>query len=108
MPAKKLIDLEKLKKDYACGRSLNSLQAEYNCTRPTLAKYLKKAGVEVKSNNYRYSYTNQSTATCICCKKAETSSLRGFTPICTKTQPFFLREKKRFLASSTTSNLAAQ
>lgn len=59
MPAKKLIDLEKLKKDYACGRSLNSLQAEYNCTRPTLAKYLKKAGVEVKSNNYRYSYNTE-------------------------------------------------
>lgn len=59
MPAKKVIDLEKLKKDYACGKSLNSLQAEYNCTRPTLSKYLKKDGVEVKSNNYRYSYNTE-------------------------------------------------
>lgn len=56
MPAKKSIDLENLKKDYTCGKSLNSLQVKYACTRPTLSKYLKKAGVEVKSNNYRYSY----------------------------------------------------
>jgi intein-encoded DNA endonuclease-like protein len=59
MPAKKIIDIEKLKKDYSCGKSLNSLQVEYKCTRPTLSKYLKQAGVEVESNNYRYNYNTE-------------------------------------------------
>ncbi len=59
MPAKKELNLEELKKDYTEGKSLNSLASKYGCTRRTLSNQLKKAGVTVMSNNYRYQYNTE-------------------------------------------------
>jgi hypothetical protein len=54
--AKKISNIEELKKDYLAGNSLTKLQAKYGCERHALARNLKAAGINIVRNNQKYTY----------------------------------------------------
>ena len=54
--AKKISNIEELKKDYLAGDSLTKLQAKHGIERHALARNLRAAGVTIVQNNQKHSY----------------------------------------------------